>query len=602
MATLYDAFGRPVDPGLLKQRQAAPTLTGLRNIYSAVHAEAGLTPERLTAILRQAEFGDPWLYLEVAEGMEEKDLHYLSVLSTRKHAVAQLDFNVAAASEDPDDIRAADFVRDALLGSEMDLRGKTFDILDALGKGWSASEIIWDTEGRWWLPRDLVWSDPRFFIWDWISGDELLVRTLGEAPAAARSRLGESHLERPPGAWIRRGTEGGDIGIQPASARLWPFKFVIHVAKAKSGLPVRGGLARIAAWCWLFKAYVLKDWVAFAEVYGQPLRVGKYGPGASAADRQALLSAVANIGVDAAAIIPDSMLIEFIENKTQSASTQLYEQFCDFLDRQMSKGILGQTLTTELPRGAGSRAAAMVHDMVRRDIAMDDAGRLAATLNRDLVKPIVDLNLGPRRRYPQLRIGFPDEENLQELSGALAPFIDRGLPVAQKAILDKFGLPQPAAGDALLHPVERLGGQDPGNAATPAPALPTAKNEVVGDIGAPAYTEVHARAQKRAGGDEEDGEPETDAIDRFVERLREESDKALAPMIRPLLRRLRGTRSYGEMKREVARAVQEMDTAPFISMLGRAGFAAALAGESEQQLQPRSARRRAERRARQKSR
>ena len=88
---LYDAFGREVDLERLREEQAAPTMSGIRNIYSAMHPSAGLTPERLTVILREAEFGDPFLYLELAEEMEEKDLHYLAVLNTRKEAVCELD-------------------------------------------------------------------------------------------------------------------------------------------------------------------------------------------------------------------------------------------------------------------------------------------------------------------------------------------------------------------------------------------------------------------------------------------------------------------------------------------------------------------------------
>ena len=95
---LYDAFGREVDCERLRDEQAAPTLTGVRNIYSSMHPSAGLTPERLSQILREAEFGDPFLYLELAEEMEEKDLHYLAVLSTRKQAVSQLDLEVRPAS------------------------------------------------------------------------------------------------------------------------------------------------------------------------------------------------------------------------------------------------------------------------------------------------------------------------------------------------------------------------------------------------------------------------------------------------------------------------------------------------------------------------
>jgi len=73
--TLYDAYGREVDISRLREEQAGATMAGVRNIYSVMHPSVGLTPEKLTAILRQAEFGDPFLYIELAEEMEEKDLH-----------------------------------------------------------------------------------------------------------------------------------------------------------------------------------------------------------------------------------------------------------------------------------------------------------------------------------------------------------------------------------------------------------------------------------------------------------------------------------------------------------------------------------------------
>ena len=81
-------------------------------------------------------------------------------------------------------------------------------------------------------------------------------------------------------------------------------------------------IARAAGWSYLFKNYVLKDWVTFTEVFGQPLRLGKYGTGATEADKQALLTAVANIGTDAAAIIPESMVIEFIAARQNGSADQ----------------------------------------------------------------------------------------------------------------------------------------------------------------------------------------------------------------------------------------------------------------------------------------
>jgi phage gp29-like protein len=398
--------------------------------------------------------------------MEEKDLHYLAVISTRKQALASAELIVTAASEAAEDRRAADLVREFISGGAFDIESALFDMLDAIGKGFSASEIMWDTAGREWIPQRLVWRDPRWFMFDWISGEELLVRTLRDegpispAEGAATTPSTMTREARAPGAahyrprWNAAGGFGDEarIGIQPLTAPLAPFKFVVHIAKAKAGLPVRGGLARAAGWAYLFKNYVLKDWVTFAEVYGQPLRLGKYSPGATEADKQALLSAVANIGTDAAAIVPESMLIEFVEAR-QASGADMYERFCEYLDRQVSKAVLGQTLTTETPReGGGSRAAAQVHDAVRRDILEADARRLGATLTRDLARPIVDLNLGPQRHYPKITLGLSTDTDVKMFADIVAELADRGLRIGQRAVLERLGLPEAAADEPLLTP------------------------------------------------------------------------------------------------------------------------------------------------------
>lgn len=447
---LYDAFGREVDTGRLREEQAAPTMAGIRNIYSVMHPAAGLTPERLSQILREAEFGDPFLYLELAEEMEEKDLHYLAVLSTRKQAAAQLRPFVRAASESVEDQRAAGLVRDVLTEGTLTLGSVLLDMLDALGKGYSATEIIWDTSGREWFPKRLVWRDPRWFMFDWISGEELLVRSLqGEGPEISDVEEGRGRHFR--GQGLRSALR---TWYQPLTEPLLPFKFVVHVAKAKAGLPVRAGLARAAGWAYLFKNYILKDWVTFAEVFGQPLRVGKYGAGASEQDKQTLLQAVASIGTDAAAIIPESMMIEFTE-ANRSSSAELYHRFCEYLDAQVSKAVLGQTLTTEMPHsGSGSRAAAQVHDSVRRDILTSDVRRLQATLDRDLVRPIVDLNFGPRKNYPHIEFELPDDSDLRGFADIITMLADRGLKVGQKAVLERLGMPAPEDGEPTLLPAQ----------------------------------------------------------------------------------------------------------------------------------------------------
>ena len=472
---LLDAYGRPIKYDVLTEEQAAPTLAGVRNIFSTIDASMGLTPQRIVGVLRQAEFGDPWLYLELAERMEEKDELYQGVLHTRKMAVAQLELAITPASIAPADMADAEFVEEALLDGGIDLHDAIFDMLDALGKGFSATEIIWDIAGRnfkngrpQWIPTALKWRDPRWFMFDWISGEQLLVR--GVEPGLAGASRGQGQpLVNPLN--LRIVSDGGAshaIGLQPATAPLAPFKFITHITKAKAGLPIRGGLARVAMWNYLFRNYILKDYVTFCEVFGQPLRLGKYGAGATEQDKSLLLQAVANIGTDAAAIIPDSMTIEFEKVAQTGDASRLYRDALEYLDKRLTIAILGQELTTALPSGGGSRAAAEVHDVVRRDIATDDARRLAATLNRDLIKPLVDLNRGPRVRYPKIKFAFEDQQGLEQLAGALGAFIDRGLPVTHRAILDKFGLSAPGRDEPILHPAQRLGTGSPSQAATAA--------------------------------------------------------------------------------------------------------------------------------------
>jgi phage gp29-like protein len=509
--TLYDAYGNPVDFGKLKEELAAPTITGVRSIHSA-HPAQGLTPERLASLLRNAEFGDPLHYLELAEEMEEKDLHYLSVMGTRKRAVSQLDITVEAASDDKNDVKVADMVREWIRREE--LEDELFDILDAIGKGFSVTEIMWDTTVTPWWPKALEWRDPRWFRFNLVDGKTIELRD--------------------------------NAGYIP----LAPFKFIQHRIRAKSGLTIRGGLARASAWSYLFKNYSVKDWVTFAEVYGQPIRVGKYHPGATEPEKEILLRAVANIGSDAAAIIPQSMLIEFIDNTSKGSSTDLYERFCDFLDRQVSKAVLGQTLTTEVKDG-GSYAAAKVHDDVRQDIKRSDARQLGACLNRDFVRPFIDLNIGPQKAYPRILIGISTSVQLKDFSDAVSALVDRGLKVNQSIIRDRIGIPDVDEEADMLHPARE------GGASGAAP-------------------EDHAGAVASQQGAEV-----TDSIDDLVDDALDGWEPLMEPLLDPIEEILANAATLDEVQARLADAIRDMDSTAFEELLARAGFAAHLAGEVE---------------------
>jgi phage gp29-like protein len=417
---LLDAYGRPVRTQALTREHAAPQLTGIRTIWTETVA-GGLTPQSLASILRSAADNDHGAYLTLAEEMEERDLHYACELSKRKLAVSRLPVTVESYSDDQKDVDLADAVRG--LVRKPGFRGLIKDLLDGLGKGFSVCEIRWDRSGAQWKPREYTWRDPHFFTFDQVSRTEIRLR------------------------------DDADLmnGIQ-----LEPFCFIRHVPKIKSGIPIRGGIARIAAWAWMCKGYTIKDWLAFAEVFGMPFRIGRYDPGAGEEDKAVLRMAVANLGTDAAAIFPKSMDVEFKEAQ-KAGSTDFFQRLADYLDAQVSRGILGQTATTQgTPGKLGNEEA---QKEVREDIRDDDAEQIEETINRDLIKAYIDLNFGPQENYPTVHLRASKPENITALSESLAKLVPLGLRVEQSVIRDKLGLPDPdkrAKPEDLLRPAAAI--------------------------------------------------------------------------------------------------------------------------------------------------
>ena len=136
-----DAYGRPIQREALKREQAAATSGSVRRPRSLDEA-AGLTPVRLANLLRASTNGNPEAYLALAEDMEERDLHYAGVLSSRKMQVAGLEIAVEAAGNDAASIKHADLMREIV--DRDSFESELIDILDAIGKGFSCTEIIWD--------------------------------------------------------------------------------------------------------------------------------------------------------------------------------------------------------------------------------------------------------------------------------------------------------------------------------------------------------------------------------------------------------------------------------------------------------------------------
>ena len=507
---LLDHRGEPVRKSELKQEDAAPRVSGIRQAWSGRSVAAGLTPEKLARILRAAADGDADSYLHLAEEMEEREPHYASVLGTRKRAVLGVEPSVSAAGDSAQDIKIAEEVRELVEAPIFE--DLCADLLDGLGKGFSAVEIMWDRRPDRWRPRAYEHRHPTWFRFDRDTGRELLL--IDEDAIMGR--------------------------------RLPAFKYAVHYPKLKTGLPIRGGLARLAAWSYLFKNYGVKDWMAFAETFGLPIRLGKYPASATQEDVDKLFQAVANIGTDAAAAVPESMMIEFIDAAKSQGGESLFERLADWTDRQVSKAVIGQTMTTD-EGGRGGRAQASVHDEVRGDITKYDARQLAKTLNRDLIQPYVDINFGRQERYPHLDFPIEETEELKVWFSAVKDFVDRGGRVRQSQVRERLKLDTPDDDDELMVPASTR--------ETPQP-------------------EETADAANRSGVAVNRSEAPADEIDDLADESAGEWREVIDPMTDPVIAAIEAADSYEDAIARLDELGGATDIAPLAKRLAELTFKA----------------------------
>jgi phage gp29-like protein len=379
-----------------------------------------------------------------------------------------------------------------------DLAGLLSGLLDALGKGYSAVELIWKTESTPWIPT-YTWRDPRFFRYDRETGSVLRLLDASNA---------YDGIELP------------------------PYRFIVHTPRLKMGLPIRGGLARLCATGHVCALYALEDWLAFAEVFGMPLRLGRYNSSATEDDKAKLKAAVSGLGADAAAVLHESMQIEFQAAAPGAGGADLYERLLDNLHKLVSKAVLGRSDAADAT--SGKLGNEQTSSEVRRDILESDAEELSQTLNAHLVRPFIDLNFGPQERYPTLKLYVPDQEDLAALVDMLAKLVPLGLKVEQSVIRDKFGLPDPDPKGELL--------------GTPNAPLPAPTSSADGGQGSAQSVNRALNRQALL--------PAPDAIDTLAAEALADWEPLMQPVINPIQTLAEAADSFEAFPGRIAGAVE----------------------------------------------
>lgn len=378
-----------------------------------------LTFSRLESILASADAGYITDALTLFEQMERRDPRLRSVANTRRLALTGLDWEIVSAAEVQRKVSDKNLADDtaAYVADELDdLPGFLLalnHLATAIGPNLAVLELVWDYQR-------LVKVTP---IPSWRLTMEL--------------------------------QKGLDIRVITAEERTQGIpavgpKWVIHVPDCVSGSPLSNSLIGAQAWLWLIKKLALSDWATFAELFGIPIRVGRYTPSATPAERDALKDMLKNIGSAAWAMVSQGVQIEFVESSQRGISP--FEALMNYCGREQSILWLGGNLTSDTTGGTGTFAAADTQNQVREDLRDDDIKREAATIREQILAPMVTYRFGSDAPVPYFRRVKPETIDRIREADLFAKAQQAGLKIGQDYAYERLGIQKPEPDEAVLEP------------------------------------------------------------------------------------------------------------------------------------------------------
>lgn len=324
-----------------------------------------MSVDRVLGALRQAESGDCLelfsLYREIRLG----HAHTQNLTNQRKLSVLTEALNIAPADKaNPDDVIAAEAAKALTRVSGWStvalnhlLNGHMYPVA-LLEQCYQVAQA--NKQGIRFIPAE--WAIVPYHQLDWTSG-----------------RLQLWDLD--PETGYRLGTRSQPI----------PGRHVIHRGHLLTDIPDNwGGPMRAALFWWLFATMSRDWWVRFLERMGVPLMVGKYDT-ADTASRDILRRAFAAATKLFGLVISKETDVDFHEVDTKGHG-DAFEAIQNFANGELSKLLLGQTMTVTAQAGGLGGAQAGVQQNVQGSIKAWDLTALAETVNRDVIGFFLRIN------------------------------------------------------------------------------------------------------------------------------------------------------------------------------------------------------------------
>lgn len=399
---------------------------------------SGLSLSYLSSAYRQALTGYRRQFVDALSELIERDPHLYAVVMQR--VLTASGSRIVVQPRDPQSARCrklSNNVKKIIDNIENFRQSVSTLIFSGLFYGIGGCEIEWDVDYsvikrrqtfvpkrlRFLHSRRLNFTDPAswdLFVWDqgWFAPDE-------------RKRIMNQ--------W----------GIRIAD---YPGKFLIFAPQVRADYPTREGVGRIVGFWSALKIMGARGAAQYVERYAKPWAIATYATTSSGIPRAAEASAQNNdvgaanaalralgTGSLAGAVIPDSIKIA-LQQITGSRSNIGHKDWIAICNAEMSKGVLGQTDTTD-GTGSGSRARAEVMKTGANQIARSDVMLVSDCFQQQLVDWICRINWPEEYDLrPVIKLVVDPEPDPYGVVKLAAMFAGAGAPVDADDIANTIGI------------------------------------------------------------------------------------------------------------------------------------------------------------------
>jgi hypothetical protein len=185
----------------------------------------------------------------------------------------------------------------------------------------------------------------------------------------------------------------------------------------------------------LYKRALMNNWAKYAEKAGNNFEVIKYqGAQPDQSERDRVLLKLANRTGNSATDLPMGVSHE-VTNMSSSSQNQLFENQFKALNDEMSKLVLGQTMTTE---DGSSQSQAEVHERTQETIFDSDSKNLIDTLNYEFQEIGIKMfDLEPGGEFVYAENMTMDTDRMIDLDVKLSQI---GYVFTQEELKERYGL------------------------------------------------------------------------------------------------------------------------------------------------------------------